>query len=495
MALAANDYAGHLKKFNDKYGMGDYDLKAMAEVDEKFRYVNAFLTGGSVNGPSGQFIAWLSKAMNIYFEKHSKFEGDWKKNLFKFNTEEFVNDFEKVAKAKYLSELKEGEPEARDMYAGAKKKEINLAIGASIQNMNKPVPTLWMERMRKGVMKVEEIQQTSENLTLLLNHDENSRAELMSEFTRIVAAREAVRQLRESRKGVLGFLWKIFNFRINGREKACLESLNNCVTTWEAKQFNTANVLNELMGKTALGRSVNSAEKAKQPDAVQELENEASVNSTQKKEVKAPQMGPVAKQLDEALKQVNNSAMGQELFEKLPSNGQLDFLRTTSFGTLWKFATQNVGEINADFDSAVANGADPQSEMEHVVRKVFVAAFKNVKTWGEYTENADKIAATKIVAQMIIERHTALALYADTLGNAVNGYIAQYTETLTNLTNENKNFADAMEELEFELMNNADFHEKVFDSNNNPFKENDNIQKSQRVELDDSDMSMHIDLD
>ena len=80
-------------------------------------------------------------------------------------------------------------------------------------------------------------------------------------------------------------------------------------------------------------------------------------------------MGPVAKQLDEALKQVNNSAMGQELFEKLPSNGQLDFLRTTSFGTLWKFATQKVGEINADFDSAVANGANPQSEMEHVVRK------------------------------------------------------------------------------------------------------------------------------
>ena len=52
-----------------------------------------------------------------------------------------------------------------------------------------------------------------------------------------------------------------------------------------------------------------------------------------------------------------------------------------------------------------------------------------------------------------------------------------------------------MEELEFELMNHADFHEKVFDTNNNPFKENDNIEKSQRVELDDSDRSMTIDLD
>ena len=128
MALAENDYQGQLKEFNNKYGMEGFDLKQMAEIDKKFRYVNNFLMNSSVDGPSGQFVDWLSKVVRSYFEKHSQFSSDWKKNLSKFHSQEFLDDFEKVAKAKYLSELQEGQESNRKPYAGAKRNHIVLAI-------------------------------------------------------------------------------------------------------------------------------------------------------------------------------------------------------------------------------------------------------------------------------------------------------------------------------------------------------------------------------
>ena len=548
MALAENDYVGQLKEFNNKYGMEGYDLKKTAGIDEKFRYLNNFLMKDSVDGPSGQFVDWLSKVVRSYFEKHSQFSSDWKKNLSKFHSQEFLDDFEKVAKAKYLSELEEGHEPNRKPYAGANRKQILLAITPYFQEINKPLPTVWMERMKKGTMDITEMQQLCVNLTDGLAKNLDQKATLMESFTRIVAAREAVRQLRESRpRGFLGAIWWLFNFRINGRERDCLEALNTCIKTWEAQQFNTKRVLGELMGKTALGRPVNAAEKASQPQLqeTEQIQNQPSenteLNNAPIQEVKAPQMDPVAKQLDETLKNVDSYAMGQELHEKLPANGQIDIMRTMGFQTLWKTASKNIGQINADFDSAIATGADPKTEMDHVVRKLFVEAFKAVKTWGDYSEMADKIEATKIMAQTMLERHTALALHSDKLGDAVKGYVEQYTETIKELSKQNKDFVSEMEEFEFNRMNgvsnnnneikankieneeiqssnkgfnfndddssrseeemNLDFgvnytdnKEKVFDNDNNPFKEDNDFEKSKRIDLDDSVLSEKKDL-
>ena len=82
--------------------------------------------------------------------------------------------------------------------------------------------------------------------------------------------------------------------------------------------------------------------------------------------------------------------------------------------------------------------------MDHVVRKLFVEAFKSVKAWGDFKTNDDKIEATKIVAKIMLERRTALALHPDKLGDAVNGYVEQYTETMKELYKKNKDFISEM---------------------------------------------------
>jgi hypothetical protein len=105
----------------------------------------------------------------------------------------------------------------------------------------------------------------------------------------------------------------------------------------------------------------------------------------------------------------------------------------------------------------------------------------------------------------MLERHTALALHPDKLGDAVNGYVEQYTETMKELSEKNKDFVSEMEEFEFNRMNGisnknneikankivddeiqSSNEERVFNDDNNPFKEDNNFEKAQPIGLDDS---------
>jgi hypothetical protein len=126
------------------------------------------------------------------------------------------------------------------------------------------------------------------------------------------------------------------------------------------------------------------------------------------------------------------------------------------------------------------------------------------------------------MAQTMLERHTALALHPDKLGDAVNGFVEQYTNTMKELSKQTKDFVSEMEEVEFNRMNGVsnnelefndddsdigledddssrskeefggkytDNKERVFDSDNNPFKEDDTFEKGKRIGLNDSSLS------
>jgi hypothetical protein len=90
----------------------------------------------------------------------------------------------------------------------------------------------------------------------------------------------------------------------------------------------------------------------------------------------------------------------------------------------------------------------------------------------------DKIEATKIMAKTMLERHTALALHSDKLGDAVNGYVEQYTNTMKELSKQNKDFVSEMEEVEFNRMNGVSNNNHEIKSNKS---ENKEIQNSNNV--------------
>ena len=476
------NYEQVLEDFRQQWNLpSTYNLNRMAESVQALRFADSFLKGSSSdNSPATQYKKWFSRTLSIYFSANTT-PNENGKYMSSFDAQAFYDSFKNLVQAKYDADAEERgeEPLQVEDVTNGQKQSLENIIANCKRNYKKTLPALWYENLKNGTMDMQNLQNITSNSFDVVDKKWYVEAnEMAGELTNILAAREAVKQLRESRpRGFLGAIWWLFNFRINARERDCLEALNTCITTWEAQQFNTEKVLGELMDKTALGRPVNATEKASQPQLqeTEQIQNQPSENTELNNVPKAPQMDPVAKQLDETLKKVDSYAMGQELHEKLPANSQMEILRTMGFQTLWKTASKNISQINADFDSAVANGADPQAEMDHVVRKLFVDAFKAVKAWGDYSKMEDKIEATKIMAQTMLERHTALALHSDKLGDAVNGYVEQYTNTMKELSKQDKDFVSEMEEYEFNRMNGVSNNnkERVFDNDNNPFVEND----------------------
>ena len=121
-------YTTELERFRNKYNMPEYNLKTLMEIDQKFRYVNEFLNKGSVeNSRAPQFINLMSRTLGMYFEANTSLRADGK-YMSGFYPQEFLRDFEKLASAKYHSELNNGEEPQRKKYDGARKRDIKQIL-------------------------------------------------------------------------------------------------------------------------------------------------------------------------------------------------------------------------------------------------------------------------------------------------------------------------------------------------------------------------------
>ena len=147
-------YTDELALFKNKYNMPKYDLQRVAESVNGLRGANAFLTGYIVaNTPKNQFMIWASQTLAIYLETNTQLNENGK-YLSEFDDQEFLMDFEKLAAAKYRSELQEGEEYDRELYAGANTVDMDAIFKVICDKNEIPLPTIWMEKWKKGTMDI-----------------------------------------------------------------------------------------------------------------------------------------------------------------------------------------------------------------------------------------------------------------------------------------------------------------------------------------------------
>ena len=88
-------YTTELARFRNKYNMPEYDLNALAGVDQKFQHLNNFLFEKSTTANSAaQFINLATRTMGMCFEAKTSLRKDGK---YMFNPQDFLRDFEKLA--------------------------------------------------------------------------------------------------------------------------------------------------------------------------------------------------------------------------------------------------------------------------------------------------------------------------------------------------------------------------------------------------------------
>ena len=327
------NYQEVLNNFKQQWNLPDYNLDELANNVQRFRYTDEFLMGGSGdNSPAGQYVKWFSRTLSIYFATNTT-PSEEGKYMSSFDAQDFYDSFKELVQAKYDADAEErGEValQVSEVATNNLKSTIQNVIANCKRAYKKTLPTMWQENLKKGLIDMQNLRNiTSQAHTAITNKyyvDEN---EMAGNLTNIVAAREAMKQLRASRSGVWGWLWKvIFNRAQNRQEKEYLRELESQITQLEEKGYKMEKFAERLTGKTVFGKDVTAENTAseKQIKQAPKAQKDPVQNLVQPKGIK-----PVAGQINEMANSEYINNLAATLSNELPGNGMAHIVRVWDF--------------------------------------------------------------------------------------------------------------------------------------------------------------------
>jgi hypothetical protein len=436
-------YTDELALFKSKYNMPtNYDLKRVAEVTNSLRGANAYLTGYIVpNTPKNQFMIWASKTLTAYLEANTQLNENGK-YVSDFFDQEFLMDFENLAQAKYRSELQEGEEYDREMYAGANTVDMDAIFKVICDKNDKPLPTIWMEKLKKGTMDIARLGDITRNAVTEMLTPNVDKAQMQGKLTNVIAAHEAMKKLRESREGFFGWFWKLFNRQQNREEKAYLEQLNTQIDLLTNAGYEVGKVSAKLTRKTIIGNSVKVTANSKEKGVVIE---------------------PVMKQLNYKRNAVTfKGEYADKCFRAIPQSAQKVFSQTMLRFSMAEHLYNRMDVHNQKFDDGIAQGNEPKAEMERIVKSIFKTTAQVVEAFGGDLSKEVRLETTKALAKVTVDTLTAASVYPNELGGFVGEAIEQSTQQYQDHVN------DYWKQVNGQV---NESREKVFDEAH-PFAEN-----------------------
>ena len=480
------NYEQVLEDFRQQWNLPPtYNLNRIAESVQALRFADSFLKGSSSdNSPATQYKKWFSRTLSIYFSANTT-PNENGKYMSSFDAQAFYDSFKNLVQAKYDADAEErGEDplQVEDVTNGQKQSLENIIANCK-RNYKKTLPALWYENLKNGTMDMQNLQNiTSSSFDVVDKKWYVDANEMAGELTNILAAREAMQQLRASRSGVWGWLWKvIFNRTQNRQEKEYLQQLEGQINTLTEKGYNLDRIASNLTEKTVFGKDVNAkTETMRTQDKKAQKTKEDPVENLVK---------PVASQISEKATSKFMNELAEKLHEELPGNNMSKVVRIWQYQAALTKSFETINQLNENFDAAVANGGDPKKEMAKVVHGVFKTTEKLFRETekafsGQAIENSlDKMEGLKIAAQVIIDNFTAAAIYPNELSDAVNEYMEQNLAIYEEIVTSDKEYGEAIEDYKQMLEGDAvagNDHEPVF-NNDNPFVES-NVNKSAPVQ-------------
>ena len=469
------NYAQELKNFKQQWNLPGYDLDKLAQSVQALRFADSFLMGGySDNTPASQYVKWFSRTLSLYFSSNT-LPNENGKYMSSFDAQEFYDSFKSLVQAKYDADAQEKNEvplQVGEVVTDDLKPTIQNTIANCKRNYKKTLPALWQENLKKGIIDMQNLKNiTSQAYEAIDKKYYVNENEFAGELTNIVAAREAMQQLRASRSGVWGWLWKvIFNRTQNRQEKEYLQQLDDQIAALTEKGYKLAEITRNLTEKTVLGKDVNAKTETTKTQDKQVEQTKAKV------EVKAIQ--PVASQISEMANSEYLNNLATTLHAELPGNNMVQFARVWQYSAGLSEVFKTVKDLNENFDRAVENGADPKKEMAKVVYGVFK---ETEKVFSQYMieTGLDKMEGLKIAAQVIIDNLTVAAIYPDELSDAVNTYMEQNLAIYEEIVSGGKKYSEEIgnykKMLEEDVVS-GEYGEPVF-GKDNPFVES-NVNKS-----------------
>ena len=451
-------YQDALATFNKWYNLKDFDLETLENNDKQFRVLDSYLSiTSNPEDPAKQFVSWAVRTLAIYLNENTTPNEDGK-YVSSLDPQQFLNDFESLAQAKYLSTLGNFDEPTRKHRAGARKEAIQNAFKEVANGFKQSLPTMWKDRLKAGTTKLETLQNLSDGAFNMMNNFNGDKAEMDGHLTNVVAAYEAMQQLRNSRKGFFGWFWKLFNRTQNNQEKEYLTALASQVGQLQGLGYNVSKVTQDLTGKTILGKEITTELKAPQKEVAQTQASPA------KSSEKTMQIAPVSERLARKMQGFFLSELVAEWKENLPENIKLaDITLKYAIGTN---LINGIKQLNATFDKRVAENSDPKKEMECLVKEVFKLTVSHSSKHIANETGAEKAEALKVIAKTFIDAASPAALYPQELGSVVESALNQSVFQYKAIVKEGKDYFEEMKK--YEVVDNT--REQLFDDNH-PFME------------------------
>jgi hypothetical protein len=430
--------------------------------------VSDFLNKDTIaNNSAAQFVNLATRTMGMCFEAKTSLRKDGK---YMFHPHDFLRDFEKLASAKYFSELSDGEEPTRKRYAGVKKRELKNILINNLEDMNKTLPTLWAEKLKKGTMTQNDLLLTTRNVMDSMDSViQSNDAPFEDRIINVVAAYETMKQIRESRTGFLGWLWKFIFRERNEIEQANLETFESQVNQLREKGYPVDKISAELTGKTVLGLEV----EKEQPKAPAE-----SKENPVKQAFQPINFEPCAKKIGNAYLETSKKVV-KEILDKLPvTNKYGGLFREQTLEAMFVQVGNRFNELNEQFDKDMQTG-NQKDAIVKLVRESFKVA-QGVSVMATSGCEVDKIDACAMIAKLFIDNFNAVSTYTE-LDGIVNEYMKNNIALYKEIDTKRLSYGREIDNYAVDYVPSEEYFKEPAFGKDNPFVES-NVNQSAPVQ-------------
>ncbi len=448
-------YTTELATFTKKYNLSGYDLNSLSTFEERFPYLNDFTFEKTIpDTPAEQFVNLAKKTLFSFLEANTKpnKQGQYMSSL---DLDEFLMDFDNLANAKYRSELEDDQAPNRDLYDGATLEDFSKSFDPRLKDFNKTLPAMWKDNLKTGAISLKTLKDvTDKAYPELMANAIGDKEKMNGHLTNMVAAYEAMKLLRESRSGILGWLWKvIFNREQNRQEKEYLNELATKVNDLKIMKYKVAEKTAALTSKTVLGEKVK--------------------NANQKA---AATIEPVMAKLNHKRNDITfKGEFAKKCFQAIPENAKGVISETMLRFTLAPSLFERMDILNQKFDEGIENGNEPKVEMERIVASIFKKTTQVTEAFAQNLSPEAKLASTKAITKVMVDTLTAASIYPNELGGFVDEYIEQNAQHHQEIASDFWKEVNRQKGEDLKVDS-----EPVFGKDNNPFVDN-NANKSMPV--------------
>ncbi|MBO5737666.1 MAG: hypothetical protein J6S04_07630 [Clostridia bacterium] len=407
-----------IRKFNSRYNTNVTLDSIDGTTRKKLRYLDEYMLGiKKESSELKDYLAGLRGALEIALKAKMKINENGDYLISSIEIAKFVREYEEIVKER--REATENGKE-RAPYEGMEYSKILKYIANSTKKYDTALCWLWAEDIVAGNLSVEEMKAaTDHSMQELRNADpQNLSYEAKAHLRNIYSAMRAMEAARQQR----GFFWKIFNFKINGREKAYYKELVEAKNSFESRNFPMKEIREEALAKimTQSYKDVNGVINSLKMEKVEKLVEQKIDEQTQKDlEVSAVEKTMEERVNDPATKQ----KIAEEIAAKLPKGSlsksiQKNLVQNMMMDQLCR----KMQSANMSFDSGMVCRENPTKLMASCARQVFGQAYSLVDALG-YIQVKDQLVAAQVMTDVIMKHLSPAALNPGKYDEFTNGYL------------------------------------------------------------------------